>query len=494
MSLTRRNFLAASSATVAWAAAPAPGDVFFASLTELSARLRKKEFSCVELTRAFADRLERLGPRYNALALSLRAPALKLAKDVDDEIKWDRLRSPLQGVPYGAKDLFAVEKRVTAWGAKPFATQVFDYDATVIRKLAKAKAPLLGKLAMVELAGGPSYGGPSASVTGPCLNPWDVTRWAGGSSSGSGAAVAAGLVPWALGTETSGSILTPSAFCGVTGLRPTYGLVSRYGAMELSHSLDKIGPMCRTAEDCGHVLAVIAGGDDNDPYSAGKSFYFAPEFVRPLKELRVGFAPVDFDVWADEAARPAFQAALGVFRQMGVTVVEKKLPELPYGPTVRTLIMAEGSTAFRPLIESGKVDELADKVQIEGLKNGLKVTAADYLKAKTAQREITGAFGQLFSDVDVLIAPARLRVADEALKPFDNTPAPPRSPDRGNTALIGASNVAGVPALSLPCGLVGGLPVGIQLVGRHFTENTLLALGMEFQRRTEWHKQHPVVS
>ncbi len=495
MSLTRRSFLATGSAAITWAAVPASNDVFFASLTELNARLRKKEFSCVELTRAFADRLERFGPRYHALALSLRQPALKLAKDVDDEIKRNRLRSVLQGVPYGAKDLFAVEKQVTAWGAKPFATQVFDYDAAVVKKLAQAKAPLLGKLAMVELAGGPSYGAPSASVTGPCLNPWDVTRWSGGSSSGSGAAVAAGLVPWALGTETNGSIINPSAFCGVTGLRPTYGLVSRHGAMELSRSLDKIGPMCRTAEDCGHVLAVIAGGDDRDPDSVGKSFYFAPQFVRPLKELRVGFAPVDFDAGAQEAARPALQAALAVFRAMGVTLVEKKLPELPYGPTVRTLITAEASTAFRALIESGKVDQLADAVQIEGLKNGLKVTAADYLKAKMAQREIIEAFGQLFSDVDVLIAPSWPRVALEALKPLDS--APPVSAattDRGNSSLVSASNIAGAPALSLPCGLVTGLPVGIQLVGRHFTENTLLALGMEFQRRTEWHKLHPAVA
>src|SRR5213078_1401130 len=147
-------------------------------------------------------------------------------------------------------------------------------------------------------------------LTGPGLNPWDRTRWSGGSSSGSGAAVAAGLVPFAIGSETSGSILTPSAFCGVTGLRPTYGLVSRYGAMALSWTMDKIGPMCRSAEDCGHVLAAIAGSDGNDPSSAGKSFYFAPKYVRDFKEIHVGYAEVDFDEWPEPATRPAFRKAL----------------------------------------------------------------------------------------------------------------------------------------------------------------------------------------
>jgi len=175
---------------------------------------------------------------------------------------------------------------------------VFDYTATVLKKLEKAQAPLIGKLAMVELAGGPTYSSPGASATGPGLNPWNRGYWSGGSSSGSGAAVAAGLVPFALGSETSGSILTPAAFCGITGLRPTFGLVSRFGAMELSRSLDKIGPMCRTAEDCGIVLQAIAGGDSKDPFSAGKGFYFAPQFARPLSQLRVGYAPADFDVVA----------------------------------------------------------------------------------------------------------------------------------------------------------------------------------------------------
>src|ERR1700690_755125 len=244
------------------------GDVFFAGIGEISTRLRAKEFSAVELTRAFCDRLEKIGAAHNALALSLRASALKKAKDVDGDLKRERTRGPLQGIPYGAKDLFAVKKQPTEWGSRAFAGQVFDEDAHVIRRLDQSGAILIGKLAMIELAGGVGYRTAAASATGPAMNPWDRAHWAGGSSSGSGVATSAGLVTFALGSETSGSIITPSAFCGVTGLRPTYGLVSRRGAMALAWTLDKIGPLCRSAEDCGHVLHTIAGADPADPGSA----------------------------------------------------------------------------------------------------------------------------------------------------------------------------------------------------------------------------------
>src|SRR5579863_10408131 len=306
-------------------------DVFFGSISEINAKLRAKEFSCVELTQAYCDRLERVGPQYNALALSLREQAIKQAKDVDGDLKRGRTRGPLQGVPYGAKDLLAVKGHPTTWGAKPFATQVFNYDAHVIEKLNGTGAILIGKLAMVELAGGGNYRYAAASLTGPGLNPWDRTRWSGGSSSGSGAATAAGLVGFALGSETSGSILTPSAFCGITGLRPTYGLVSRRGALALSWTLDKIGPMCRSAEDCGLVLHEIAGADADDPGSAGKSFYYAPQFARDLKEVKVGFAPIDFDESADPAARVGFQDALKLVKSLGMNIKEVEIPDFPYG-------------------------------------------------------------------------------------------------------------------------------------------------------------------
>ena len=222
-------------------------------------RLKAGEFSAEDLARAFSERLQQLGPRYNALALPLPQEALRQAKEVDKDLKRERYRGLLQGIPYGVKDLLAFAGQPTTWGAKPYAGQVFDYNATVIDKLAGVGAVLTGKLAMVELAGGGGYRFPSASLTGPGLNPWDRTRWSGGSSSGSAAAVAAGLVPFAIGSETSGSIVTPASFCGVTALRPTYGLVSRHGAMALSWTLDKLGPFAHTAEDCGLILQAIAG-------------------------------------------------------------------------------------------------------------------------------------------------------------------------------------------------------------------------------------------
>lgn len=468
-------------------------DVFFSSATELNKRLRAREFSVRELTRAFCDRLERLGPRYNALALSLRDIAMRKAKDVEDEMKRERYRGPLQGVPYGAKDLLSVANQVTTWGAKPYAAQVFDHDATVIARLGKTGAITIGKLAMVELAGGGGYRYAAASLFGPGLNPWDRTRWSGGSSSGSGSAVAAGLVTYALGSETSGSIITPSAYCGVTGLRPTYGLVSRYGAMPLSWTMDKIGPMCRSAEDCGHVLQAIAGKDDKDPASAGKSFYFAPQYSREIKTIRVGYAPSDFDEAVEPDARAQLRQAFDAIKALGVEIKEAKLADLPYGPVTGTVISAEGASVFESLIESGAVDQLADAKQIAGLKAGLDIASRDYLKAMRIRRLVQDEFRRIFSEVDLLLAPARTGIASKVSDPLDGGGGP-RTSSPGLRSLIPAGNLAGLPALSLPCGLVNGLPVGIQLVGRPFSENLILSVGMKFQNSTDWHRQRPRIS
>jgi aspartyl-tRNA(Asn)/glutamyl-tRNA(Gln) amidotransferase subunit A len=469
-----------------------PSDLFFATIPELNARLKAREISAEDLTRAVAARLERLGPRYNALALPLTEYAIRRARDVDKDIKRERFRGPLQGVPYGVKDLLAFAGQPTTWGAKPYAAQVFDFNAAVIEKLSGVGAVLTGKLAMVELAGGGGYRYPAASLTGPGLNPWDRGRWSGGSSSGSAAAVAAGLVPFAIGSETSGSILTPAAYCGITGLRPTYGLVSRYGAMALSWTLDKIGPFARSAEDCAIVLQAMAGRDGRDPGSLGKSYYYTPQYARKVTDLRVGYAPVDFAEWADPSARPAFQAAVAAIKELGAQLVEIKLPDFPYGPAISTVIAAEAASIFEPLIASGKVDQLADQKQIAGLKAALDIPAKDYLKAMRVRRLIQEAFQRLFSTVDVLLTPARLAPAskiEQALDASTRTSPPPK--DVGLTPLIPAGNLAGLPALSLPCGFAGSLPVAIQLVGAPLSENTLVALGKAYQERTDWHKRRP---
>jgi aspartyl-tRNA(Asn)/glutamyl-tRNA(Gln) amidotransferase subunit A len=465
--------------------------VFALSITELNAKLRAKEFSCVELTRAACELVEKQAPAYNALSLSLRERAIRKAREVDDQLKRGRLTTLLQGVPYGAKDLLSVGGEPTTWGAAPYAAQVFPETATVLNKLDKAGAVLVAKLSMVELAGGGGYRFASASLRGSGLNPWDRTKWSGGSSSGSGSAVAAGLVPFALGSETNGSIVTPSAFCGVTGLRPTYGLVSRAGAMALAHTMDKIGPMGRTAEDCGLVLQAIAGSDSTDPSNAGKNFYYAPQFARKFTDLRVGFAPIDFEEWADAPLRPALRAALDAIRALGVQMREAELPAYPYNEMVDVIVSAEGSSAFEELIRSGRVSQLVDAAQIAGLKTGLEISTTDYLRAMRIRAEMQKALRRMMVEYDVLISPSRMSVANGIRDPLDAPPSRPNPGKAGLSDLISAGNLAGFPALSLPCGFADGLPVGISLVGRPFTENTLLAIGREYQRQTDWHRRLP---
>ncbi|HEY7337878.1 MAG TPA: amidase [Bryobacteraceae bacterium] len=469
-----------------------PNEAFYASIGEIGAGLRSKQFSAVELTRAFCDRLERLGPRYNALALSMRAEALRQAQDVDGDLKIGRTRGPLQGIPYAVKDLLAVKGGPTTWGARPFAGQVFQEDAHVVQLLTKAGAILLGKLAMVELAGGGGYSSAAASLTGPGLNPWDRARWSGGSSSGSAAATAAGMATFTLGSETSGSILTPSAFCGVTGLRPTYGLVSRRGAMALSWTLDKIGPLCRSAEDCGLVLHAMAGGDSEDPGSAGRGFSYSPQYAIKPGEVTVGYAPVDFEGWAQPDARPTLQAGLAAMKSLGFKMKEIELPDFPYGDLVQVIIAGEAGSIFEDFVRSGRVDELADKEQIAGLKANLDLPAIEYLRAMRVRTQVQAALRELFSDIDLLLAPSRTGVAPKAAEPLDGgSPIFSRPSSRGLNGIIPAGNLAGLPAISLPCGLANGLPVAISLVARPFRENQMIAAGKAFQRQTDWHRRRP---
>jgi aspartyl-tRNA(Asn)/glutamyl-tRNA(Gln) amidotransferase subunit A len=305
--------------------------------------------------------------------------------------------------------------------------------------------------------------------------------------------VAAGLIPYALGSETSGSILTPSSYCGVTGLRPTYGLVSRHGAMALSWTLDKLGVMAHSAEDCGVVLHVIAGTDDNDPSSAKKSFYYTPEYYQRFSELRVAYAEIDFAEWPDQSLRSAFQEALAAVKSIGAQMLESKLPDHPYGPVISCIIDSEAASVFETLIRSGQVDQLADQGQIDGLKASLNYSAVDYLKAMRIRTQIRQSFRDMFSQVDLIVAPTKLDPPDRADQPFDETPV--KRPDQKGVyaGLVQSTNLAGLPAMSVPCGFVNGLPIGLQIVGPAFSENRVIAFAREFQRRTNFHKQHPAV-
>src|SRR5437667_4940650 len=306
-----------------------PG-TFFLPVRELGARIRDRRLSPVELTGACLDRLERLGGRYHAVVSLMRAPALREARAAEQELRSGKYRGPLHGIPYGAKDLLATRGVPTTWGAAPYRHQVFDYDATVVERLRAAGAVLCAKLAMVELAGGMGYNHADAAVTGPGLAPWNTKFWSGGSSSGPGAAVAAGLVPFAIGSETSGSILTPSAFSGVTGLRPTYGRVSRHGAMALCWTLDKLGPMGRTADDCALVLSAIAGRDPADQSTVDRGFDDG-EPAKIDKRPRLAI-PKGVTEKVQPDVRENFNRAIDVLKPVADITTDVEWPDFPLGP------------------------------------------------------------------------------------------------------------------------------------------------------------------
>jgi aspartyl-tRNA(Asn)/glutamyl-tRNA(Gln) amidotransferase subunit A len=468
-------------------------DILFGSVAELGQLLRMRQISSVELTAACLDRLETLGPQYNAVATVTRQLAEKQAQEADDKFQRKHIASPLQGIPFGVKDLLATKGIRTTWGSEPFADQVFDYDATVIRKLREAGAVLAAKLAMVPLASAGGYRFTDPHLFDNCKNPWNPLYWAGGSSSGPAAAVAGAMVPFAIGSETAGSIVVAAAYSGITGMRPTYGLVSRHGAMALSWTLDKLGPMCHSAEDCALVLGAIAGDDPNDPSSSGRNFEY-PKYVGPApRELRVGYWPGDFTESAAENARPAFAAALEVFRKIGVQMVEVKLPDVPYNGITGVIARTELTTVFESLIkDEARFNLIRDGEQKEGMKAGLDVRATQYLQATRIRRLIQEQFRQMFTQIDVLVSYTDKRSAPR----MDTEPPDPPStpgPPAGNTSLMSASNLAGLPGITVPCGFTSdtNLPLGLHLVGRPFEDSVLVAMGAEFQRQTDWHRRRP---
>ncbi len=454
----------------------------FKTVTELARLLRARKLSSVEITTHFLKRLEKFGPRYNALAELTRPLALAQARRADQRLRAGDIPSPLLGIPYGAKDLLATKNIPTRWGAPPYRDQVFNYDAAVIQKLRDAGAVLIGKLAMVELAGGGGYEFASASLHGPGLNPWNLNHWSGGSSSGSGSAVAGGLVPFALGSETWGSIVSPSTYCGITGLRPTWGLVSRFGAMELAPTMDKIGPMAHSAEDCGWALQAISGQDARDDATFGMpTFRFRPHI--PNRVFRLGVLPADFSD-APDVAR-AFDAALATFRGAGIKIARVAMPDYPFAEIARVILGAEAATAHAKLIASDQLDELVDASQRQGLKHDFEITAVAYLQALRDRDRLAVEIRKIASRFDALVSPS---VIGEAITLDTSLLTLVRK--RGSYTVLGA--LFGLPNLALPMGLGShNLPLGLSLTGKPFDENTLLHLGMLFQRETQWHQMRP---
>ncbi len=475
---------------------PPDTELLFASVTVLADALRRRQVSSVELTEAYLTRLSQLGPDLGALAHLTRPRALVQAQDadkrLDQEARGGRGRSLLLGIPYGVKDLLATVSAPTEWGSPAHAGQTFDYDATVVQKLSDAGAVLIGKLSMVELAGGGGYRYASASSTGPGRTPWNTEHWAGGSSSGPGAATAAGLVGFSIGSETWGSIVCPASFCGVSGLRPTFGRVSRWGAMALSWTMDKLGPLARTAEDCGLILEAVAGQDDHDPTTSGSSAFKFP-FKRGkqpnVKGLRVGIVQPDYGkgTFAQPEVARIFAEAVGVLEKLGVSFADAKMPDLPTDPAANTIISVEGSAAFEDLIrDKERFAKLADDEQQGGLLAGLVMPGVDYVRAQRLRTVAQRACADLFADHDALIAPGYLQVAPPITANLDDYFT---GSDGG---LSGFGNLVGLPALCVPMGFGRAhLPLGLQFVAPGFDEATLLALGMAFQRETDWHLKQP---
>jgi len=462
-------------------------DVLYLPVSELANRIRARKLSPVELTESYFERSARLGPQLNAYVTLTKELALEQAHAAEREIAAGHYRGPLHGIPYAAKDLLAVQGYPTTWGARPYAQQTFNYDATVITRLREAGAVLIGKAAMIELAGGMGYRFASASLTGAAKNPWNGTCWTCGSSSGSGAIVAAALAAFAIGTETWGSIICPSAYCGISGLRPTFGRVSRYGAMALAYSMDKIGPMARSAEDCALVLAAIAGYDGKDRSSLSPS-EAAFRYPSPgPSRLRIGWVTNAWKKMAPDIATSA-QAAIEALKSHSAKVADAQLPEGPWEEAANTTVAVEGAAAFHSLIESGRVTELSDPLgKIAGYVNE-QISASDYLRAMQIRGILQRKVDELFDRFDVLAA-ASLPITATPLEM--NLETDLTFPD----PLGGIGNFCGLPAISVPCGLSEKkLPIGIQFVGRVRNDRAVLAAAQLFQQHTDWHRKRPPIA
>jgi aspartyl-tRNA(Asn)/glutamyl-tRNA(Gln) amidotransferase subunit A len=437
--------------------------------------LDRKEVSSVELTRMYLDRLKTLGRQHNAVAELTETLALEQAARADRS----PAKSPLHGIPFGAKDLLATKGIPTRWGSPGHADQVFDYDATVIRRLEEAGAVLLAKLEMIELAGGGNYNVANASRMGPCLNAWDKRLWAGGSSSGSGASTALGCVGFSVGSETSGSITCPSAFNGVTGFRPTYGRVSRFGAMALCWTLDKLGPICRSAEDCGTVLEVIAGPDPQDPSALPDRLSLRSRGAKP----RIGILKENFKDAKATAMESSYNAALEILRKQGYEMVEVAYPSLPYGTAINIIVDAEGASAHENFIRSERFSQLQDVNQVAGFAAAMGTKAVDYLWAMRLRTEALRA-NAVWDRCDCIFTPTFYHRAVPIDQPFDKTWI-------GMGGDEGPSNLLGWPAIAFPVGFEEGAPIGCQVIAPAYREDVCYRVARDFQRATDWHTRHP---
>ncbi len=439
-------------------------DLAFFSIGELAALVKSRQLTSEQLTRTYLARLKKFGPKLECVVTLTEDLALAQARRADREIAAGKYRGPLHGIPYGAKDLLAVKGLPTTWGAAPYTNQVFDFDATVIKRLEQAGAVLVAKTTLGELAMGDTWFG------GMTRNPWNLKQGSSGSSAGSVAGTAAGLFAFAIGSETYGSIVSPCDRCGATGLRPTYGRVSRAGAMSLSWSMDKIGPIGRTVEDCALVFNAIYGPDGVDQTLYDAPFNYDPKLN--LTKLRIGYLKGDFEQQTGER-KEHDEATLGRMRELGADLIPVELPVYPLG-SLSFLLSTEGAAAFDELTRSGD-DDLLRQQAAGSWPNTFRrrrfVPAVEYLQAQRIRHLLIQDTAKVFEKVDVIVAPSQA----------------------GSSLLLG--NLTGHPSVVVPNGFSpAGTPTSICFIGRLFGEAELLAVAKKYQDATDFHRRHPLLS
>jgi aspartyl-tRNA(Asn)/glutamyl-tRNA(Gln) amidotransferase subunit A len=478
-----------------------------ASLKELSLALSSKKISSLELTQLFLDRIDRLNPALNAFVTVDREKSLNSARAADARIAAGN-SGLLTGIPIAQKDIFCAEGWRTTCGSKMLANFVSPYDATVIRKMeAEAGLVSLGKTNMDEFAMGSSN---ETSYFGQVRNPWDQARVPGGSSGGSAAAVAARLAPAATGTDTGGSIRQPAALCNLTGLKPTYGVVSRYGMIAFASSLDQAGPMAASAEDCALLLNTMAGFDERDSTSLERPVEdYARDLEQPLAGLRIGLPKEFFGDGCDAEVMAAVQAAIAEYQKLGATTVEVSLPNSHLSvPAYYVIAPAEASSNLSRFDgvrygyrapEYGNLDDMYMKTRAQGfgeeVKRRIMIGAyvlshgyydAYYLQAQRIRRLIANDFVEAFKSCDIIMGPTSPSTAFK----LGEKAADPVQMYLSDIYTI-AVNLAGLPGMSVPCGFAGGLPVGLQLIGNYFAEAKLLNAAHRYQQATDWHQRRP---
>ncbi len=435
-------------------------DLAFYSVRQLGELIRTQKITSTELTRMYLERLKKYGSELECVVTLTEKLALEQARKMDAELAEGKYRGYLHGIPYGAKDLLAVQGYPTTWGAVPYRYQIIDSDATVIKKLEEAGAVLVTKLTLGALAWGDVWFG------GKTRNPWSLEQGSSGSSAGPAAATAAGLVAFSIGSETWGSIVSPSTRCGVTGLRPTYGRVSRTGAMALSWSMDKLGPMCRNVTDCALVFETIYGPDGIDQTIIDLPFAYDPDI--DLSKLRIGYLAQDFD--EDYPTRENDQKTLQRLRELGVELIPITLPDYPI-EELAIILSAEAAAAFDELTRSGQDDQLVRQIK-NAWPNEFRVSrfipAVEYIQANRVRYLLIQEMQKMMESVDIYIAPSLI----------------------GNNLLL--TNLTGHPCVVVPNGFTNeGSPTSISFIGRLFDENLVLAVAGKYQAATDWHLKHP---